>query len=176
MTTQAPEETTTRPNSPTPIITNHQEYYLPGGDLFIKVDNILSCAHAYFFIRESTIWRNILRMNCQGHTVTNPIDLGTHILCSITPMPESFAHFLWIFYNPKYLKYDTTKEVWTQIYTYVLNWGFNEIQGLCWREIICLDTQEAATFYDWIYRTPDIDPDEEDSWVTSADVLRFCRI
>ena len=61
-----------------------------------------------------------------------------------------------------------------QIYTYTLNWGFNEIQGLCWREIIRLDTQEATTYYDWIYQTPDIDPDKEDLWVTPADVLRFC--
>ena len=68
MTTQTPEETTTHLNSPAPIITNHQEYYLPGGDLFIKVDNILFCVHAYFFIQESTIWRNILRMNRRGRT------------------------------------------------------------------------------------------------------------
>ena len=60
--------------------------------------------------------------------------------------------------------------MWTQIYTYVLNWGFNEIQGFCWQEIIHLDTQEAATIYNWIYQTPNINPDEEDSWVTPEDV------
>ena len=79
----------------------------------------------------------------QGCIATNPIELGMHVLCSITPTPESFAHLLWIFYNPKYSKYDT---------------------------------QEAAAFYNWIYQTPDIDPHEEDSWVTPEDIQRFHQI
>ena len=134
MTTQSMNETNTRPNCPTPIVTNHHEYYLPRGDLFIKVDNTLFCVHTYFFIHKSIIWRNVLGTTHQGWTATDPLILRTHILCFTTPTPESF------FYNLKYSKYDTTKETWTQIYTYTLNWGFNEIQGLCWREIICLDT------------------------------------
>ena len=81
MTTQSPKETSTRANSPIPVITNHCEYYLPGGDRFIKVDNTLFHVHTYFFIWESTIWQNILGMNRWGRTATNPIELGMHILC-----------------------------------------------------------------------------------------------
>ena len=76
---------------------------------------------------------------------------NTHV-CSTTPTPNSFAHFLWIFYNPIYSKYITIKETWTEIYTYALNWGFNKIQGLCWQEIIHLDTQEAATSTIWFIK------------------------
>ena len=99
----------------------------------------------------------------------------THILCSTTPTPNSFMNLLWVFYNLIYSKYITMKETWTEIYTYALNWGFNKIQGLCWQEIICLDTQEAATFYDWIYQMPNIDPDKEDSWITSDDLTESRR-
>ena len=132
MTTQSTNETNTCPNSPTSIITNHCEYYLPGGDLFIKVDNTLFCMHTYFFIHESIIWQNVLGTTHRGQTATDPLILGTHILCSTTPIPDSFTNFLWVFYNPIYSKYITTKETWTEIYTYALNWRFNKIQGLCW--------------------------------------------
>ena len=54
----------------------------------------------YFFIWESTIWCNIIEMTHQGHITKNPLKLGTHVLCSTTLTPESFTHFLWVFYNP----------------------------------------------------------------------------
>ena len=170
MSTGTTEQIITHPKS---VIVNHSEYYLPGGDLSIQANDTLFWVHKYFFIRESTIWRNVIGMTRRGRTATDPVKLGTHILCSTIPTPDSFAHFLWVFYNPVYSKYITTKGIWTQMYTYALNWGFNEIQGLCWREIIQLDNQEAATFYDWIYQTPSINPDKEDFWVIPEDIRRF---
>ena len=137
---------------------------------------MLFCIHKYFFIWESTIWCNIIRMTHWGCITTNPLKLRTHVLCLTTPTPESFTHFLWVLYNPVYSKYIATKEIWTQIYNYALNWGFNEIQGLCWWEVIWLDNQEARTFYNWIYWTPSFNPDKEDFWVTPKDVRGFNQI
>jgi hypothetical protein len=127
--------TDTRPNSPTPVIRNHPDYYLPGGDLFIKVDNTLFRVHLYFFTRESDLWRNLLGSTTQGRTANHPIDLVQQLNCYPTPTADTFANFLWVFYNPRYSIYNATQEVWEKIHDHAVGWHFREIERLSWREI-----------------------------------------
>src|SRR5271155_2854311 len=67
---------TTCPNSPILTIWNHIEYYVPGGDLFILIDNTLFRIHSYFFHRESQDWRNLLGTTRTGRTADAPLILN----------------------------------------------------------------------------------------------------
>ena len=148
------------------ILFQHNTYYLPEGDLFIKIDNILFCVHTYFFTRESIIWRNILETTHRGWSINDLIEIGIHIPYSTTATVKLFAHFLWVFYNPTYYKYTTTREIWDQIYNYalLLNWEFDKIQELCWQGITRIDREETDSLYDWMYNTSDINPDDKEYW------------
>ena len=64
----------TCPNSPISNLRHHPNYYLPGGDLFIQIDDALFCVHSYFFIRESSRWLHFLR--------TSPKDVSYTTLSS----------------------------------------------------------------------------------------------
>ena len=110
------------------ILFQHDTYYLPGGDLFIRIDDTIFQIHAYFLTRESTIWRHVVETNRRGRTVNDPIKLGIHIPCAPPPTIDIFAHFLWVFYNPTYYNYTATRETWSEIYILALKWEFKEIQ------------------------------------------------
>ena len=42
-----------------------------------------------------------------------------------------------------------------------VNWGFNEVQELCWQEITKLDKQETDKAYKWMYDNSDIRPEDK---------------
>jgi hypothetical protein len=157
----------TRPNSPTLVMQNHPDYYLPGGDLFIRVDTTLFRVHRLFFIRESDLWRNLLGSISQGQTANNPIDLIHQIPCDPTPTAETFASFLWVFYNPQYSIYETTEETWTVIFEQAYCWHFREIQNLCWREIEKLYNRRVEDYNDWANRPREFNP--ETVWTLLGD-------
>ena len=159
--------TDTRPNSPTPVIRNHRTYYLPGGDLFVQVDSTLFRVHSYFFTRESNLWRNLLGTTARGQTANNPIDLVQQMPSIPTSTAETFANFLWVFYNPQYSIYDgIEEETWHTIHDHALCWQFEEITQLCWREIHKLQggTEDNYEWYDdldaWTYYTIYESPEE----------------
>src|SRR5271163_2665926 len=73
----------TRPNSPSPIIETHIDYYLPGGDLFIQVDTTIFHVHSYFFNRESQDCRNLIEHTVRGRNgVVTPIILSDEFALS----------------------------------------------------------------------------------------------
>ena len=103
---------TTRPNSPNLPIHNHIEYYLPGGDLFILVDNTLFRIHSYFFRRESQNWRNLLGTTTTGRTADAPLILNNEFPLRPLATPSLFANFRWVFYNPRYSIYEASSATW----------------------------------------------------------------
>src|SRR5271155_2022952 len=103
---------TTRPNSPNLPIHNHIEYYLPGGDLFILVDNTLFRIHSYFFRRESQNWRNLLGTTTTGRMADAPLILNDEFPLCPPATPSLFTNFLWVFYNPRYSIYEASSATW----------------------------------------------------------------
>src|SRR5271155_3461826 len=87
----------THPNSLTLTIRNHFEYYIPGGDLFILVDDTLFHVHSYFFHRESIDWRNLLETTTSGCRADAPLMLNDEFALYPPMTPILFGHFLWDF-------------------------------------------------------------------------------
>lgn len=153
--------TDTRPNSPTLIIQNHRVYYFPSGNLFIRIDSTLFRIHSHFFTRESDLWRNLLGTTTQGRTANNPIDLVNQLPCDPTPTAETFANFLWVFYNPRYGIYETTEETWAIIYEHAYCWHFLEVQYLCLREMETLYDRQTEDYIEWVTRARNFNDDED---------------
>src|SRR5271156_4606475 len=82
---------TTRPNSPNLPIHNHIEYYLPGGDLFILVDDTLFRIHSYFFHRESQNWQNLLGTTTTGRAPNAPLIFKNEFPLRPPATPSLFA-------------------------------------------------------------------------------------
>src|SRR5271155_2720058 len=126
---------TTRLNSPASIIHNHIEYYIPGGDLFILVDDTLFRIHSYFFHCESLDWRNLLETTTTGHNANTPIILNNEFALYPPATPILFTHFLWVFYNPRYSIYEASNEIWRQIQSYAIQWHMDQVQNLAYQEL-----------------------------------------
>src|SRR5271155_3184759 len=131
---------TTRPNSPTLPVHNHIEYYLPGGDLFILVDDTLFRVHSYFFRRESQNWRNLLGTTTTGRTGDAPLILNNEFALRPPATPSLFTNFLWVFYNPWYSIYEASSATWRQIQLYAIHWCMNQVQNLAYRELEAIDS------------------------------------
>ena len=154
---------TTRPNSPNLPVHNHIEYYLPGGDLFILVDNTLFRVHSYFFRRESQNWRNLLGTTTTGRTADAPLILNDEFPLRPPATPSLFANFLWVFYNPRYSIYEASSATWRQIQLYAIHWRMDQIQDLAYRHLEAIDSIDdyyfphSSTEWNSLY----IDPSEE---------------
>lgn len=48
---------------------------------------------------------------------------------------DDFAHFLWIFYNPRHTVYDASTPVWITILHFACNWSFPEVKAVAVREL-----------------------------------------
>ena len=160
VTTHIESNSTTRPNSPIPIIHNHIDYYLPGGDLFIRVHNTLFRVHSYFFVRESEAWRNLIGSTTKGKTANDPIVIHDDICLLPRITPADFANLLWVFYNPRYIHYDATEETWLKIQQIAVQWMMNGVLNLAGHELdkIMVDHLE---FYTLDAGCSSPDPDDE---------------
>ena len=120
-----------------PLVRHHQ-YYIPGGDLYIQVQNVLFRMHSYFLIRESDEFRKLLLENSQqsynGLSPSYPLFLPD-------TDPETLANILWVFYNPK-----LSIDKWNSILKFATRWGFPEIKDLALRELCKIP--EFDTHYD----------------------------
>ena len=154
-TTPLPSPTDTRPNSPFSNIYRSRHYYLPGGDLYVQVDNTLFRIHSYFLIRESFIWQSFLRGNTMGWTPRNPIQLVDTLPIPLSTTPDTFADFLWIFYNPLYSIYQAPSEVWFNILPYAITWGMDNLCDLVYRELSRIVDHHHTTSTGWLTMHPE---------------------
>ena len=112
-------------------LTRHHQYYLPGRDLYIQVENILFRVHSYFFIRESTKFRTLLNDTNQIYNGSSPsLPL---FLPNVTP--NTLTKILWVFYNPKLSIYKASYKDWTTILGFAVKCSFPKIEELTLREL-----------------------------------------
>ena len=113
-------------------LTRHHQYYLPSGDLYIQVENILFQVHSYFFTRESTEFSTLIQndtnQSYNGSSPSLPLFLPT-----VTP--DTLAKILWVFYNLKLSIYEASYKDWTTILGFAVEWGFPKIEELTLREL-----------------------------------------
>ena len=125
-------------------LTRHHQYYLPGGDLYIQVKNILFWVHSYFFVKESTEFRTLLNDTDQlynGSSLSHPL-----FLPNVTP--DTLAKILWVFYNPKLSIHETSYKDWTTILGFAVKWSFPKIEELALRELnTFLEHHESHNLY-----------------------------
>jgi hypothetical protein len=149
-TTPLPSPTDTRPNSPFSNLHRNRHYYLPGGDLYILVDNTLFRIHSYFLIRESFLWRHFLRGTTTGQTQRNPIRLTDELPVPVSTTPNTFADLLWVFYNPLYSVYLAPSTTWFNILSYAIIWGMDDICDLVYRELSRIVDHHLTTSTGWL--------------------------
>jgi len=133
------EQSTSMYSSPTnkpPAVRRHMVYFIPEGDITIKVDDTVFRIHRYFLIKESKHFRSMLipAIPCRdppGSSETNPVVLED-------AESEAFADLLWVFYNPKYSIYTATVDKWKRILNLAQQWSFIEVEKLCVRELEAL--------------------------------------
>ena len=109
-----------------PLVRHHQ-YYIPGGDLYIQVQNILFHMHSYFFIQESDEFRKLLLENSQQPY--NRLSPSYPLFLPDTD-PETLANIL-----PKLSIYDASIDKWNSILRFATMWGFSEIEDLALQEL-----------------------------------------
>ncbi|KXN87077.1 Programmed cell death protein 6 [Leucoagaricus sp. SymC.cos] len=120
-----------------PKYTPHPDYWIPGGDLYLRVEQTLFRVHSYFFIRESKHWKDQL---------VGPISPGDEPLKKgqgekeaiviDEEKVEDFAQFLWVFYNDTYGNYSkASPDQWKAIMHFAAKWGFNEVKELSVRHL-----------------------------------------
>ena len=104
-------------------ISNHSQYYPPGGDLYIVTKAIRFRVHKYFFERESVYFRTIFEITPLVGTSPNfALDL------SDTVEPNEFKLFLSVLYNPKYGIYNLSMGQWFDVQMYA---GLLQFPEMC---------------------------------------------
>ena len=133
-------------SSPEPII-NSDQYYLPGGDLYILVQDTMFWVHWYFFMHDLTLFRTWLE--CYENDIFNPTQTGTTrsdaimFFNNLYTTPHTFSCFLSIIYNPKYSLYDRyTQQDQNDILLIATAWGFQEITHITVQHIDDIPTNE----------------------------------
>ncbi|KAF9479393.1 hypothetical protein BDN70DRAFT_696162 [Pholiota conissans] len=134
----------------------HQEYFLPGGDLYLQVDNVLFRIHKFFFERDSAHFRTLLdspvapNTTRSGSSETKPIAIRNS-------SPSEFAKFLFIFYNPKYSDYtDFDTADWTCVLKIACEHEFVEVQHCAIRALQDCDLSTVERIH--VYKLYKVDP------------------
>ncbi|KAI5122321.1 hypothetical protein M0805_002488 [Coniferiporia weirii] len=112
----------------------HDEYYIPDGDVVLKVEKTPFRVHRYFLVRESPVFRDMLSLPPPSNKVLEGASDGNPIHLPQVKATE-FAHFLWVFYNPKYSVYDAPLDTWIAILQLAHRWEFAEVRELVFREL-----------------------------------------
>ncbi|KAF8483645.1 hypothetical protein DFH94DRAFT_605215, partial [Russula ochroleuca] len=135
-------------------VSRHTKYYIPGGDVVFRVENIIFRVHRYFFTRDSSFFREKLPHPpppgefSKGSSDNNPFILED-------TLKVDFEHLLWVFYNEKYNIYEAGVDVWSSILKLAHQWDFDEVKAFAFRE---LEQQEMPALQKIIlYHTHEID-------------------
>jgi len=143
--------------SPSPLgdrVVRHAKYYIPGGDVVFRVENMLFRVHRYFFTRDSSFFREKLPHPpppgefSKGSSDNNPFILED-------TLKQDFENLLWIFYNERYSIYEASVDEWSSILKLAHQWDFDEVKTFALRE---LEAQEIPALQKIIlYHTHEID-------------------
>ncbi|KAK0454514.1 hypothetical protein EV421DRAFT_1699992, partial [Armillaria borealis] len=115
-------------------IKKHEVYYIKGGDIYFLVDEYIFRVHRHFFERESSKFRQMFGgPTSPGKELEGSSPSAAFRLSDITA--EDFAHFLWIFYNPRHSFYDASTNVWITILRTACKWSFPEVKALAIKEL-----------------------------------------
>ncbi|KAF7315030.1 MI domain-containing protein [Mycena indigotica] len=98
----------------------HKDYNFIDGSVKFVVENTIFKVHRFFFERESQFFRHLL---AGRGSLTAPFVLPD-------VKSDEFAAFLWVFYNPNYLQYNTSTENWRAILSLASLWDFTEVKAL----------------------------------------------
>ena len=142
--------------SPQPIIYSNK-YFLPGGDLYIFVDNTMFQVHQHLLARDSETIRcklEITESDPKNSEYTGNIQTNPLLLQNKFTNPCTFHLLLYIIYNPWYNIYEGyTRRDWFDILYITISWGFQEIKWLAMHQIKLIDnqydTQQSSV---WIIR------------------------
>ncbi|KAF9047650.1 hypothetical protein BJ165DRAFT_1344170 [Panaeolus papilionaceus] len=122
---------------------HHDEYFVKGGDFYLKCDDILFRVHSFFLHRDSAVFRKMIdtpacssKPSC-GKSESTPFE----IKCATV---EEFAKFCWVIYNKTYSIYDATPKQWLSILKIARKYEFDEatncaIRGLLDGETCTMD-------------------------------------
>jgi len=122
------------PNPTNDRVVRHVDYYITGGDVVFRVENMLYRVHRYFFTRDSAFFREKLPHPpppgefTKGSSDSNPFILED-------TLKIDFERLLWIFYNPKYNIYEGSVEEWSSILKLAHQWEFVEVKAFALREL-----------------------------------------
>ncbi|KAF5355102.1 hypothetical protein D9756_005770 [Leucocoprinus leucothites] len=129
----------------------HQDYYIKGGDLYLRADKTHFRIHSYFFVRESKYWRDELVGPTSPGDETLKKGQDEKNAFAIDETPTDFAQFLWVFYNNNFGNYSTaSREQWEIILRLAAKWGFNEVKELAVRHlegIVDIDPVSRVALY-----------------------------
>ena len=87
-------------------ISMHSMYWLPGGDLYIIIQNIAFHVHHYFFEQDSPQFKTWSDNSDSTLSQPNGRTLSTAFILDDI-QPNEFTNFLWVFYNPTHSLYNT---------------------------------------------------------------------
>ena len=118
-------------------ISNHPQYYLPGGDLYIITKAIRFCIHKYFFEQESVHFQTIFE-------ITPLVGSSPNFALNLSDMikPDKLKLFLSVMYNPKYNIYNLSMGQWFNVQSYASIWQFPEMFALTEQEIKNIQIKE----------------------------------
>ena len=63
---------------------------------------------------------------------------------------DTFAAFLWIFYNPLYSIYRAPPEFWFDILSFAVMWGMDNVCDLAYRELDRIVDHHLTTSTRWL--------------------------
>ncbi|TFY56972.1 hypothetical protein EVG20_g8723 [Dentipellis fragilis] len=123
-------------------IMRHPQYYIEGGDLLLRVEDMVFRVHSYFFVRESAWFRDLI---ARQTPVVKTCDNAALVIDGVYAV--DFVRFIWVFYNPTYSVDGVTIVEWTSILTLATQWGFQEVKSLCIREMERLEIDPIHKIY-----------------------------
>jgi hypothetical protein len=123
---------------------HHEEYYLRDGNICFLVENTIFRLHRHFFERESDYFRDRLGPPREGEdgSLNSPFRIND-------VKSDDFAHFVWVWYNPRYTFSKQEKQKWLTILWLATLWRFGEIRSLAIRHLekMKLEPIEKITTY-----------------------------
>ncbi|PFH47402.1 hypothetical protein AMATHDRAFT_50335 [Amanita thiersii Skay4041] len=106
----------------------HPDYHIEGGDLHLLVDKVRFRVHSYFFIRESSIFKDsLVSTTGKNETRNGSSDANALVLEQVTA--EQFSQFLWVLYDPSFMR-NNTEANWTTILDLAHRWKFHNVKTL----------------------------------------------